>query len=150
MADFLLTVHVLAAVLWVGGSAMLIVWGRRALASGDTQRIVGFAREAAWIGPRIFAPLSIALFLAGQLLLAELDLEHETWIILAETGWLVSFLIGVLYYGRKAKDLDRRIAEHGEDSPEVLENVRQTSNVAVFELAILLLVVVDMTVKPFL
>lgn len=129
---------------------MLHIWGRRALASGDPQRIVDFAREAAWIGPRMFAPLAIVLFIAGQLLLAELDLEHETWIILAEMGWLASFLIGIFYYGRKSKELDRLIAEHGEHSPEVETNVRQTANVAAIELTILLLVVVDMTVKPFL
>lgn len=150
MADLLLTAHVMAAVLWVGGASFLHLWGRRALASGDTQRIVGFAREAAWIGPRIFAPLSITLFVAGQLLLAELNLEHEAWIIIAETGWLASFLIAIFYYGRKAKRLEQLIAEQGEGSPAVLQNVRETANVAAIELTILLLVVVDMTWKPFL
>lgn len=100
----LLTLHVAGAALWVGGGVTLHVIGRRVLASGDRQRMQDYARDADFIGPRFYAPLSVVLLIAGILLVNEVGSDFsETWISLALAGWVASFLIGILYYSRAAR-----------------------------------------------
>lgn len=59
MYDFLLFVHVLAAVIWVGGGFALNVVGTRLVNASNPDAIAGFARQVAFIGQRIFAPVSV-------------------------------------------------------------------------------------------
>src|SRR4051812_12088081 len=49
-------VHVLVAIIWVGGGVLLTILGMRAQRASDPREIVTLAREAAFVGERIFAP----------------------------------------------------------------------------------------------
>lgn len=145
----LLTVHVLAAVVWVGGGTMLHVFGRLALSSGDRARMNQYAIDASKIGPRMFAPLSFLLLVMGFLLVEEVGYDQGAlWIILAEIGWVISFVIGVGYYPRAERKRVAAIEASGLDGEAFLENFRTIMRVNQTELLILLLVVVDMTIKP--
>ena len=88
MYEFLLTIHVLAAVIWVGGGIAMHILGRRVLRRNDPEEIYKFS--------------------------AEVNL----------------------------------VAAEGPTAPGVVENVRQALMVNSFEILILVLVVIDMTVKP--
>lgn len=145
----LLALHIVFAVLWVGGGVTLHILGRLALASGDRQRMLQFSRDAEWIGPRFYAPLSIGLIVAGVLLVSEAGYDQsDLWVTFAYAGWLASFLIGVLYYPRAAKRRDAVVEAEGLESDAFLDSYKQVINVDLFELAILLLIVVDMAIKP--
>ena len=74
--------------------------------------------------------------------------QSQLWITLAYIGWFTSFLIGILYYSRKGKQLDEIVAGEGIESDAFLANYNAVANVNTFELGILLLVVIDMAVKP--
>lgn len=151
MTDFLLAVHILCAVLWVGGGVTVHIFGRLARASGDRARMYAFVEDANKIGPRFYAPLSLILLVAGILLVNRSGYEHsQLWITFAYMGWLTSFLIGVIYYSRKAKELDAIVSGEGEgiSSGAFLANYDAVARVSLFETAILLLIVVDMAVKP--
>lgn len=103
MYEFLLAVHILAALMWVGGGVTMHLFGRRARSSGEVSRMVEFTRDANLIGPRFYAPLSLILLVAGMLLVDEAGYEmSQTWITLAFIGWMVSFVIGVGFYGGQA------------------------------------------------
>ena len=151
MYDFLLTVHVLAAILWVGGGVTLHILMRRALKLDDPQRRHEAFTELEWLGQRFYPGFSLILFVAGVLLVTR-DLPgwefSDTFIQIGLTGWVISFLIGILFYGREGKRREGLVQAEGPDSPTVLASVRRTANVNSFELLILLLVVVDMTTKP--
>ena len=145
MRDLLLTVHVLAAVIWVGGAVVMHVLGRRALARGDGEETYRVSREINKVAGRLFAPLSVILLVAGILLVNEAGYEFsQAWISIALAAWLISFVIGVGFYPRQ----DKKLEALGPGAPGAGDNVRTTLAVNSVEVLILVLVVIDMTVKP--
>ena len=68
--EFLLTVHVLCAVIWVGGAVMMHVFGRLATKDGPEPQLI-FTQHSIRLGNLIFAPLSVILLVAGVLLVDE-------------------------------------------------------------------------------
>ena len=149
MYEFLLTIHVLAAVIWVGGGITIHVLGRRVLKRGDDQEVYEFSKEINTVAMRLYAPTSLILLVAGILLVNEAGYEFsQTWITLAFIGWAFSFVVGIGYYGPQDKKLQALVAADGPTSPGVAANVRQALMVNSFELLILTLVVIDMTTKP--
>jgi uncharacterized membrane protein len=149
MYDLLLTIHVLAAVVWVGGGIAMHILGRRVVKRGDSTEIYEFSKEINVIGLRLYAPTSLILLVAGILLVNEAGYEFsQLWITLAFLGWAFSFIVGVGYYGPQDKKLQALVAADGPTAPGVLENVRQALLVNQIEILILVLVVIDMTTKP--
>jgi uncharacterized membrane protein len=149
MYELLLTIHVLAAVVWVGGGIAMHILGRRVLKRGDGTEIYEFSKEINLVGLRLYAPTSLVLLIAGVLLVNEAGYEFsQLWITLAFLGWIFSFLVGVGYYGPQDKKLQALVAADGPTSDGVVANVRQALFVNQIEILILLLVVVDMTTKP--
>jgi uncharacterized membrane protein len=149
MYEFLLTVHVLAAVIWVGGGIAMHILGRRVLKRGDNQEIYEFSNEINTVALRLYAPTSLVLLVAGILLVNEAGYEFsQLWITLAFLGWIFSFVVGVGYYGPQDKKLQALVAADGPTAPGIAANVRQALMVNSIEILILLLIVVDMTTKP--
>jgi uncharacterized membrane protein len=149
MYEFLLTIHVLAAVVWVGGNISLHILGRRVLKRGDGEEIVAFSNEINTVAMRLYAPTSVVLLVAGILLVNEAGYEFsQLWITLGFLGWIFSFIVGVGYYGPQDKKLQALVAAEGPSTPGAIANVRQALFVNQIELLILVLVIVDMTTKP--
>jgi uncharacterized membrane protein len=149
MYDLLLTIHVLAAVIWVGGGTAMHILSRRVLKRGDNEEIYRFSEDVNKIGLRLYAPTSIVLLIAGILLVNEAGYDFgDLWITLAFLGWIFSFIVGVAYYGPQDKKLQKLVAEKGKNDPGVLQNVKQAIFVNQIELLVLFLIVIDMTTKP--
>ncbi|MDP9133248.1 MAG: DUF2269 domain-containing protein [Actinomycetota bacterium] len=149
MYEFLLTIHVLAAVIWVGGGLAMHILGRRVLKRGDPQEIFEFSKEINTVAMRLYAPTALILLIAGVLLVNEAGYEFsQLWITLAFIGWAFSFIVGVGYYGPQDKKLQTLVAADGPTATGVVENVRQALFVNQIEQLILILVVIDMTTKP--
>lgn len=149
MYDLLLTIHVLAAVVWVGGGLAMHILGRRVLKRGDSTEIYEFSKEINHVALRLYAPTSLVLLIAGILLVNEAGYEFDQlWITLAFIGWLFSFVVGVAYYGPHDKKLQQLVAAEGPNATGVVANVRQALLVNSVEQAILFLIVIDMTIKP--
>jgi uncharacterized membrane protein len=147
--ELLLTIHILAAIIWVGGGTAMHILGRRVLKRGDGEEIYRFSEEVNTVAMRLYAPTSIVLLVAGILLVNEAGYEFsQLWITLAFIGWGFSFLVGIGFYGPHDKKLQALVADKGPTDPGVAANVRQALMVNQVELLILFLVVVDMTAKP--
>ena len=102
-------------------------------------------------GPCLFAPAMSALVVAGTFLVDEAGYDYsDTWVTIGYTGWLISFLLGIAFYPREGKRRERLIEEHGMDDPRVDKSLRRVLAVATVDTIIVLLVVADMTTKPFL
>jgi uncharacterized membrane protein len=148
MYEFLLTVHVLAAVLWVGGSVTMHIFGRLATKEGP-ERQLSFTRESIRIGNMVYAPLSVILLIAGILLVEEVGYSYgDLWITIGFIGFLVSFALGVGYYARAGRRYAKVAAGDGPGSPAAEGIYRRTATVNMVELTILLVVIVAMTTKP--
>src|SRR5688572_11958316 len=95
---FLLTAHVLAAVIWVGGSVLMLAMGFY-LRGRDLPTRVEYTRWTEWLAPRLIAPMSVIVIIAGPILASRLyDDLNQAWLHVGFTGWFLSFIIGVAFY----------------------------------------------------
>ena len=148
MYEFLLAVHILCAVIWVGGGVTLHIFGRLATKEGPERQLV-FTEQSIRLGNVLFAPLAFILLIAGVLLVEEVGYDYgELWITIGFIGFLTSFLVGVGYYPRAGKRYGEISAGEGPGSDAAQAIYRQVASVNMLELTVLLLVVVDMAVKP--
>ena len=148
MLDLWLTIHVLAAVIWVGGSVLALTFGYY-LRGRDIATRVEYTRWTEWIAPRLFAPMSVAVLVAGHLLVNEIGYDfNQTWLHIGQAGWILSFLIGVGFYGREGKKREQLIEQHGIEHESVAASINRVLTVATVDTLIVVLVVVDMTTKP--
>ena len=148
MLDLYLTIHVLAAVIWVGGSVLALTLGYY-LRSRDINTRVEYTRWTEWLGPRLFAPMSIAVIVAGHLLVNEIGYDfNQTWLHIGQVGWLISFIFGVAFYPREGNKRERLIEQHGIEHESVAASINRVLTVATVDTLIVVLVVIDMTTKP--
>jgi len=148
MLDLLLTIHVLAAVIWVGGSVMMLAIGYY-LRGRDLPTRVEFTRWTEWVAPRLIAPASIAVIIAGPLLVDEIGYGFDQiWLHVGFAGWFLSFILGVAFYPREGRRRERLIEKHDSRHESVAASVDRVLTVATVDTLIVVLVVVDMTVKP--
>ena len=142
MYEFWLAVHIVCAVLWVGGGVTLHVLGRWSAKSGDPEQMRAFALQALKLSVRLYAPLAILLLLAGIMLVREVGYSYgDLWISLGMLAWIVSLALGVLFYPRE----ERRLERADGDARSTVNRVLMVNSI---EITILVLVVVDMAVKP--
>ena len=144
---FLLTAHVVAAVVWVGGSVLALTLGYY-LRGRDIETRVEYTRWTEWLGPRLFAPMSVIVIIACPLLADRLYNFDQTWLTLGFIGWGLSFLIGVAFYPREGAKREKLIEQNGMANEQVAKSINRVLTVATVDTLIVLLVVIDMTTKP--
>lgn len=145
--EWFLAAHILTAVLWVGGAFAIQVFALRA-ARTSGERLAAVAGDAEWIGTRIFIPSSLLLVIFGFLLIGEGNWDYEFWIVFAIVVWAASFIVGATFLGPESGRVSKAIERHGADSPEVTDRLRRLFLVSRIELTFLILVVLDMALKP--
>jgi uncharacterized membrane protein len=146
-ADILLSLHLLAAVLWIGGNLYFHIILGRAKAAGDVEKMGYLGQEQDWIGNRFFIGSAVVLLVTGPLLVDELGYDYEFWIVFALAVLLASFATGALYLGPAGKKLGEMMQAEGfSDATQAQFNKLLT--VARIETTLLVLVVIDMAVKP--
>ena len=142
------TVHVLGAVVWVGGALMLNILASLAMRSPLPGRRAEFAREAEKVGLRLFAPTGLILVVVGFVLVHQGGWGYEPWVVLGIGAYALSFLTGLLFIGPESGRIGKLIEAEGDSSPAVVARIRRIFLISRIELAILLLVVIDMVIKP--
>jgi uncharacterized membrane protein len=151
MARLYLFVHVLSAIVWIGGSIVLAIMSARVKRSNDPGRMAAFGEDAGFIGSRIFAPASGLLFLSGiAVVFASYGASgfKQTWIALGVVGWIIVAGIGGGVLGPQSQRLKRLIAESGPNHPDVRRISARIERLGRLELVLFLLLVADMTFKP--
>src|SRR6266508_2417609 len=71
--EWLLFVHIVTAMIWVGGALLFDALARRALRDGGESAISAFVSGLRVIGPMVFAPAVVVLLGAGIWLVVEDD-----------------------------------------------------------------------------
>jgi uncharacterized membrane protein len=103
--------HILGAILWVGGGVMLSIFGTRARRSDDSRILAEFAKTLSYAGLRALAPAVFVVLVTGiwlVLVSAEWDFR-QLWVLLALGAFIVAFLIGAVYLSRVAIELERML-----------------------------------------
>jgi uncharacterized membrane protein len=143
-------VHVTGAVLWVGGGLTLTILALRAERSSDPAEMATIARQAAFVGERVFAPIGLLVLLAGIGMVVNLHLDWGTsWIVIGLVGYAITFLTGLLVLGPQAKRVGQLIETAGADAAETQAAIRRILLIARVDEGVLLLIVAAMILKPF-
>ncbi len=145
-----LAVHVTFVVIWIGGGALLTILGVLAERRSDGAELAAIARQAAFAGEKLFAPAGIVVVAMGIAMVVDghLGFAHF-WIVFGLLGFASTFVIGVGVLAPMSKKVNAAIREHGTDAPEVKALISKLLLIARADIAVLLLVVVDMVTKPF-
>jgi uncharacterized membrane protein len=146
---FFKSIHVITAVIWVGGAAMIQAYAFRILRTGDGKRQADFAKDTEVVGMRVFLPASLILFLAAIAMMVNLDWSwNQNWIVLGVIAFGLSFALGAGFIGPESGRIAELIEQQGPDSPAVQARIRRILTISRCELIVLLTVIVNMVVKP--
>lgn len=117
--------------------------------TNDSGRLLEVARQAEWGAMRIFVPSSFVVLAMGIAMTINGDLDWgQFWLVFGLVAWAISTAIGVGFLTPRIKKLHELVEERGGDDPAVTAAVRPILLAARLDIALLLLIVVDMVVKP--
>ncbi len=150
LMPWLKLLHILGAIIWVGGGVMLSFIAARARQSDDPRIVGEFSRTLGYVGPRVFLPAMVAVLVFGVWLVLASSAWKLTqlWILIALGGFIVAFLIGAVYLGRSVIGLGRLTAQEGYDIQAARDLIRRWLVGYEIVLVILLVVIWDMVFKP--
>jgi uncharacterized membrane protein len=146
--DWLVFLHVLAAMVWVGGGVLLAVTAARVLRDPDPGAVARFTGSLRVLGPLVLAPATIAVLGLGLALVLDSDAWDfgQLWVQLGLGAFAGAFLIGAVYQSRTALAATRA-ADRGDDA-EARRQLRRWSWGYRLILLLLILATWDMTTKP--
>ena len=143
-------IHVTFALVWVGGGVLLVILALRAERTNDADQLAGIARHAIFAGERIFAPAGLIVFLMGIAMMINTNWGWGTfWIVLGLIGYAVTFITGVGVLAPLARRVSASLEERGPSDPQTTALVNRILLIARIDIAVLLIVVLDMVTKPF-
>jgi uncharacterized membrane protein len=143
-------VHVIFAVIWIGGGFVLTLLGIIAERKNDPNEIAVVARQAATVGLKVFAPAGLIVFLMGIAMMLNTNWGWgKFWIVAGLIGYATTFLTGLLVLDPLAKRIDASVQANGATHPETIALVKRILLIVRFDMALLFLVVADMVTKPF-
>ena len=144
------TVHVVFAVVWIGGGLLLTILALVAERKQDPVEMATIARQAAYVGERVFVPASLIVLVMGIAMMLNLDWGWgHFWIVFGLLGFASTFTIGIGFLSPLARRIVVSMEESGPHSPETQALITRILLIARVDTAILLLVIVDMVAKPF-
>ena len=132
--------HVASVIVWVGAGTTLVLATLYAQRPGDQtlETVTGFA---GWLGPRVFAPSSLAALVFGIVAVRSGHWGSPLWVRLGIGAYAVSFLLNVSV----RLPLLRRARRGGTAAGGA---VRLLRSLALIDLTVLYLAVADMVAKP--
>jgi uncharacterized membrane protein len=144
-------VHVLAAVVWVGGACMVQVYALLAVRTNDPVKVAAFSSDTEFVGTRIFLPSALILLVSGLFTVHEsggLWGYGQGWVQFGLAVIALSIVVGAGYLGPESGRIARATERSGVESAEVQERIQRIFLVSRIELVLLLAVIFDMVVKP--
>jgi uncharacterized membrane protein len=146
--DWLMFLHIVAAMVWVGGAVLLAALVTRVLRDRDDAAVALFTGSLRVIGPLVLAPAAVAVVGFGVWLVLDSAAWGfgQLWVQLALALFAAAFLIGAAHQSRTAIGAARATARG--DHEEARRQLARWS--WGYRLIVLLLIVAtwDMTTKP--
>lgn len=142
------TLHVLSATAWVGGGLLGTALGFMALRSRSDEALLDTMAQLAWSARRIFVPASFATLAFGLGMTWLGGLWLEVWVLIGLGGIACVIALGIVVLGPR---IERLLALRADGrSADAVSIARQVLLAASFDGTVLVLIMVDMVVKPTL
>lgn len=117
MYQFWLYVHIVCAVIWVGGAFYAQLLAIRVERSEDPTDLPRLGRHVEALGNRVFAPAAVLLMISGAVMTSQLWSFEQVWIIAAIALWVISAVAGAIYVAPRAKRAVQLFESEGPTSP---------------------------------
>jgi uncharacterized membrane protein len=140
--------HVLMAIIWIGGGLMIQLFAFRVLKENDPGRMASFTKDVEFIGMRTFVPSSLILVVLGFVLMHQGNWAWHFWAIFAIVVWALSFVSGAFWLGPESGRIGKLIEERGGVDAEVKRRVERLLLTSRVELVLIALIAMDMVLKP--
>ena len=95
--------HVLTAIVWIGGAFIMLMFGIRAVRQKNDAQLVTIAAQMGWAAERVYVPASAATVVLGLVVATIGQLWTETWVILGLVGMVITMALGILALTPRAK-----------------------------------------------
>ena len=140
--------HVLAAIVWIGGALMIQIYAFAVLRERNPERIAWFSRTTELIGMRTFIPASLLLVVLGFVLVHQAGWAWKFWLVFGLVLWAASFVNGAAFLGPEGGRIAKLIEERGGVDDVVQARIERVLFASRIEAVILALVAMDMVLKP--
>ena len=148
MYQLLLYVHIVCAVIWVGGAVYAQLLAVRVTRSPDPSELPHLARHIESIGTRVFGPVALLLFIAGVGMTLQAWSFGQTWIAVSVALWVLSAAVGAVYLGPRVKRAAELFEAEGPTSQAGRELLNRLFLVSRLELISFAVIIALMTFKP--
>jgi uncharacterized membrane protein len=146
--EWLMFLHILAAMIWVGGALTVSLLAARVLRNGDAATVSQFIGNLQFMGPLVFAPAIAGVLAFGIWMVVDSSAWgfSQTWLVSALALFAAAVLIGAVFQSRTAIGA-KRAAETG-DNKQAGRLLRRW--IWGMRLIFLILVIIawDMSIKP--
>ena len=144
----LLFVHIVCAVIWVGGAFAIQLLAFLVSRTGDQLELVRLMRYFELIGSRVFVPVATLLFIAGTAMTLQAWSFGRTWIAVSVALWVLSAVAGALYLGPRAKRVGNLFTAEGPSSEAGQALMSRLFLVSRLELVSFAIIIALMVFKP--
>jgi uncharacterized membrane protein len=111
-------IHVIGAVVWIGGGALLTILGMVAERKNDATELATVARQAATVGEKLFAPAGLVVVAMGISMMVNTDWGWgRFWVVAGLVGYAITFVTGVGVLAPLAKKVTALVEEKGPTDP---------------------------------
>ena len=148
MYELLLFVHIICAVIWVGGSFFAQLLSLRVQRSTDPADLPKYGRHIEFLGLRVFLPASVLLFLAGAVMVTQRWQFGDVWVSVSMGLWLLSVIAGALYIGPRTKRIAELFEAEGPTSAAARALLDRVFLVSRLELVSFAIIIALMVFKP--
>jgi len=143
-------VHVLGAIVWIGGGSLITILALMAERKNDPAELATIGRQAAVVGERIFAPAGLVVVAMGIAMMVNTNWGWgKFWVTAGLIGYVITFFTGIGVLAPGTKKIVALTEEKGATHPDTQAAIKRILLIARVDVAMLFLVVVDMVVKPF-
>lgn len=136
--------HVVAAVIWIGGAFIMLVFGINAVRQRNETQLVAVAAQMGWAAERVYVPASMITVLLGLVVATLGGLWGNLWVILGLVGMVITMALGILALSPRSK----KIAASATPTPGTVAAAKDLVTLVKFDCALLFVVVADMVLKP--
>jgi uncharacterized membrane protein len=148
--NWLHLVHVLAAMVWVGGGIILCTLGLRARSSKNAVAVREFGELLPYVGLRVLMPAVVLVPLTGILMIVGSNEWQfsQSWVVIGIGLFVLAFLIGAVYLSRVGIQMQRAATAEGDDVTAITVFLNRWLVGYGTVLALLLIALWDMVFKP--
>lgn len=150
MYELLLYVHIVCAIIWVGGAFYLQLLGIRVGGSADPMELPRLGRHIEALGNRVFVPAAALLLLSGLAMVSQHWSFDQAWIIAAIALWVLSAVAGAVYLAPRAKRANELFEEEGPASAAAHAIIGRLFLVSRLELVSFAIAIALMVFRPIL